>query len=201
MTACIKCWHSCTTVGTLIPYINFTGGVLDSNRTCTTCKWNDNEIVNCKHCTPNLPCPNHYPFFNIQYYTTEMHKRYMRNSPYNVDWSKRPECIGTHYASYPSSYKEIIHIAKQMVDDYIINSKFNHLLLFFDSLFWSKFEFICLQFFSDNSNVSRAMRSYYNALSLNAKSFRHLHNMIRTSATVQTSQYMCGKAVMNTCIV
>ena len=183
--ACPNCWHNpCLNNDNagLVTYridnlITYTGGTLDNNKTCTQCHWNFKLVHNCPHCRQNQPCPAHYASgYNGMFKAhmpLEMHRLYMRNSPYEKTWSKRPSSIGAWYAQQSTSYKEVIHIAKRFATHYAIQMAFNRLETslkysynpYHD--FWQGFHGICLEYFSGPDIISTAMKSYYHTLRVN----------------------------------
>lgn len=178
--ACPNCWHcTCPLVGGIGTYsigrlINHTGGILDINGYCNTCKFNVDKVKNCTICTPTRACPHHYASGHngtlSNNMPTKMHNLYMRNSPYKTCWSQRPQSVGQWYAFLPSTYIEAIAIARRFAHDYPPVAAFNILERQLNSSsnryqdFWRGFTHICQTHFSSSDKVSTAMGSYYSAL-------------------------------------
>ena len=180
--ACPHCWHCrCQLTGglgtySIKPLINHTGGILDINGICSTCNFNIIEIKNCLNCTPTQSCSRHYASGHNGRFSNdmpiEMHKLYMRNSPYNPSWSQRPHSIGQWYASLPMTYVEAIDIARRFTTDYPPVAAFDILQRQLKCSgnryqdFWQGFTHICRLHFSSSDKVSTAMTTYYSALTV-----------------------------------
>jgi hypothetical protein len=195
--ACPNCWHhpglnnDNDGIGTfrIDNLITYTGGTLDNSKTCTQCQWNFELVRTCQDCQPNQPCPTHYAsgyngLFNA-HMPLEMHRLYMRNSPYRKTWSSRPCSIGAWYAQQATSYEEAIHIAKRFIyiatgfaTYYAVQMAFNELEHRLKHSvnpyceFWQSFHSICLAYFSGSDVISTAMNSYYQTLRANYVNLR-----------------------------
>ena len=182
--ACPNCWHhphvkeenGGVATFALAVLINFRGGNLDKNNICNKCHWNYNlELAfNCIDCQTNHPCPKHYATIHNgtlhANMPSEMHRIYMRNSPYNQHWNKRPSSIGAWYAKQVTSCKDAITIGRRFTTNkeaiYAFNSLESNVDLHYEkfSTFWSGFHDICRRYFSGNDSISMAMNSYYHTL-------------------------------------
>jgi hypothetical protein len=177
--ACPHCWHQPKVneepggIGTssLASLITFKGGNLDKNSICNKCKWNYNLEVLCKHCKPQQPCYKHYAtIYNGSLnskLSSEMHKIYMRNSPYKQNWSERPASIGAWYAKQVTSYTSAINFARRFTRNqeaiFALNSLENG-CQHDASIFLTGFYNICIQYFSGGDCISLAMNSFYHTL-------------------------------------
>lgn len=178
--ACPNCWHTtCISLGGIGNYsindiITHTGGNLDSCGRCATCSFNIAQVQLCTSCTFQSPCSRHYASgYNGSFsknMPAEMHKLYMRNSPYQQSWSQRPASVGRWYGSHPRNYCEAIALAKRFTPLYEPLSAFLHLeqqLKYSSNIykdFWTGYRRICRYYFASSDPVSIAMASYYSTL-------------------------------------
>tara|TARA_B100000795_G_scaffold264088_1_gene244128 strand:- start:461 stop:1018 length:558 start_codon:yes stop_codon:yes gene_type:complete len=174
--ACPFCWHSPNiqneegglslfSIGKLI---NFRGGNLDIDCTCTICKINYTKALCCEHCQIGQPCHLHYAsvFNGSQCENTprDIHFLYMRNSPYNRNWQNRPKNIGVWYANQCNSYSQAIGLLKRFTFSPDVNYKLCFLSTRNRVEFWKGFYEICLEHFSGQELVAQAISSFYNTL-------------------------------------
>jgi len=177
--ACPSCWHQPKVneadvgiaTSSIASLITFKGGTLDKNSICHTCRWNCNVEVLCQHCKPQQPCHKHYAtVYNGSLNSNmplEMHKLYMRNSPYNRDWSNRPASIGAWYAKQVTSYSSAINFARRFTTNQKAKFAFESLAKgcqYNSSIFWPGLYEICSCYFAGNDPISLAMKSFYNTL-------------------------------------
>ena len=177
--ACHACWHQPNVnedpggiaTSSMVSLITFKGGHLDKNSICNTCRWNCNVEVLCQHCKPQQPCPKHYAtVYNGSLNSNmplEMHKVYMRNSPYKRNWSERPASIGAWYAKQVTSYSSAINFARRFTTNQEAIFAFNSLDKGCQrdaSIFWTGFYEICIRYFSGGDCISLAMNSFYHTL-------------------------------------
>ena len=180
--ACPNCWHhpevnekdGGLSTFSIALLINFKGGLLDRNNKCNKCNWNYNLELRCTDCNPQLPCHKHYATIHNGMLRAnmplEMHRIYMRNSPYNTYWDNRPASIGTWYAKQVTTYKSAITFAKRFTTNReainalndLEKSCYHHYDKF--NTFWPGFYVICSRYFSSTDPISLAMKSYYHTL-------------------------------------
>ena len=176
--ACPKCWHANISSYWIEDYL-ISGGVLNNVGTCNKCQYNVHVINQCSHCNLDQPCPKCYAtVYNGQYnkyMSEEMHKIYMRNSPYHSYWSERPRSIGEWYGNQPTSLYEAIIIAQKFTKNTQIQKEWKCMLNTFVylsertkvSFFWSKcdgFTGIYKRNFSSDSLLSQAMFYYFSTI-------------------------------------
>ena len=175
--ACPFCWHSPNiqneeggissfNIGKLI---NFRGGNLDIDCTCTICKINYTKALCCEHCKNGQPCHLHYAsIFNgvakRENTPLDIHLLYMRNSPYDRNWQNRPKNIGVWYANQCNSYSQAVCLLKRFTFSSDIHYKLWLLSIIDRRDFWKGFYEICLEHFSGQEPVAQAIRSFYNTL-------------------------------------
>ena len=180
--ACPFCWHNCKppqdnagiASGSLVELIEFQGGILDKVNTCNKCKLNYNFAFLCDHCKPGQPCCQHYASLWNGTITVnmclEMHRVYMRNSPYCRYWHARPANIGTWYATHVQNYQDILVILTRMTKNEIVLKKINTLRHVIERAYNKKpllldgFYSICKEHFSGIDACSIAVNAYYHMI-------------------------------------
>lgn len=173
--ACPHCWHlpkiqfeegglGTYNIGQLI---DIRGGILNDELTCNICNINYLQALHCNHCNPDQPCSKHYAaVYNgtvSNQMPAELHRLYMRNSPYDRDWSNRPKSIGNWYANQCGSYLQAVQILKRFTSVDI------HYKLYFlntsdGAEFWKGLYNICCEYFSKQDSTSIAVTNFYNTL-------------------------------------
>lgn len=178
--ACPFCWHRSGTiaegiaVGSLVEMIEFEGGTLNRDRTCNKCHMNYTVSFFCIFCKSDQPCHKHYAtVYNgcqCTKMSTEMHRIYMRNSPYCSSWEDRPEQIGRWYGTQVTNYVDICNTLARMTNNTIAQQEIRALQSVLDraydkqNLLWNGLCFICRKHFSGSDKCSRAINSYYHTI-------------------------------------
>jgi len=186
--ACPYCWHQTVKDGpegsignySIYPMITHKGGSLDNHGTCNVCMWNFILVINCKNCQKNQPCYQHYAsaydgVFD-KHVSSIMHDLYMRNSPYNRSWERRPSSIGQWYAEKVTNYMEAIMTLKRFTSDYKVLSDLNDLEKNTKNninVFWHDLKVLCLRHFSCEGAIPDAVNTFCYVLWNN----HQLHNL------------------------
>jgi hypothetical protein len=175
--ACPRCWHSMLSSTVISDYI-FRGGVLDHECCCTLCDFKVPTQA-CPDCREQQPCPACYAcIYNgtmHDHMPVEMHKLYMRNSPYQRKWSDRPRSMGEWFGSQPHKYTEVLHLVRRFTHKFEVQQHLNHLerrltncpVQYKHEAFWTGqygFTNLCLLYFADRDGLSDMMRAYHRTI-------------------------------------
>jgi len=180
--ACPFCWHDSIQnkhskgmdADSLVEMIDFEGGTLDKATTCNKCHMNYMISVFCDFCKPEQPCHKHYAtVYNGCQWTkmpSEMHRIYMRNSPYCPYWRARPEQIGLWYGEQVTNYVDALQTLARMTNNKAVQQEIHALRSLLDRAYEKKDQLrrglydICRKHFSGSDKCSRAVNSYYHTI-------------------------------------
>lgn len=176
--ACPRCWHLPLN-STFIPDYLFQGGILDQNGHCTHCECDINRFHECKDCRVEQPCPKCYAcVYNgtlQKHMPLEMHKLYMRNSPYQRKWSNRPRSLGEWYGGLPKSYCDVIRLFRRFTRKFEVEQGLNMLERRMDGAldrhnqFWHGphgFSSLCQRHFSTNDDMAAMVIAFHDMVRL-----------------------------------
>ena len=130
------------------------------------------------------PCPQCYArVYNgtlHRHMPLEMHKLYMRNSPYQKKWSDRPRSLGEWYGGLPKNYPDVIRIFRRFTQKFEVQQHLNALerrlstRLDMHECFWRGphgFSSLCQQHFSSNDDISTAVLAFHDMVRLRCSVF------------------------------
>jgi hypothetical protein len=181
--ACPRCWHL-PLASDYVPDYLFQGGVLDKHGHCTRCECDPNQPNECKDCRMEQPCPQCYAgVYNgtlHRHMPLEMHKLYMRNSPYQRKWSDRPRSLGEWYGGLPQNYQDVIRIFRRFTQKFEVQQHLNALEHYLSNrvdmheCFWRGprgFSSLCQQHFSSNDDISATVLAFHDMVRLRCSVF------------------------------
>lgn len=180
--ACPFCWHNYKpsqgemgiATCSLVEMIEYAGGILDNNKTCNQCRVNYTSNLVCNYCIPGHPCSKHYaPVWNGHgQMNLEMHRLYMRNSPYCRYWQHRPENIGSWYGDQVKNYVDVLETLKRMTNDELVIQKIDHLCrevlksyyTYRKTVLLRGLYSICTEHFAGIDKCARAVNKFYHTV-------------------------------------
>jgi hypothetical protein len=110
----------------------------------------------------------------------EMHKLYLRNSPYQRKWSDRPRSLGEWYGGLPQNYQDVIRIFRRFTQKFEVQQHLNALEHYLSNrvdmheCFWRGprgFSSLCQQHFSSNDDISATVLAFHDMVRLRCSVF------------------------------